>query len=62
MQTLLILFGYVVYFICIMVYVSQTCDVNEYLSNENYKRSVLNRIDTPILLGLVVAVIMCIVL
>ena len=62
MQTLIILAGYIVYFIFIMVYVSQTCDVNEYLSNENYRRDVLNRIDTPVILGLVVAIILCVAL
>ena len=62
MQTLLILSGYVVYFIFIMVYVSQTCDVNEYLSNETYRKSVLNSIDTPLLLGLAAAIVLCIVL
>ncbi len=62
MQTLLILPGYVVYFIVVIIYVSQTCDVNEYVSNDNYRKYVFKQIDFSLLWGLIAAVVLFILL
>ena len=62
MQTLLVLLGYVVYFIFVFAYVSKTCDVNEYLTNADYRKTLYQQLDVPLLAGLAAAVLLCFLL